>query len=81
METTGQTKHARRESGSLGCPFGFEAWPATDLTKLQEGVMRAWLRSVNVGYDLQTMQDTVNALASFRRFFNSSSAYSIVGGR
>ena len=59
---------------------GFEAWPTTDLTKLQEwrdaGV---GFLSVNVGYDLQTMQDTVNALASFRRFFNSSSAYSIVG--
>ena len=45
---------------------GFEAWPTTDLNQLAE-----WREagvgfvSVNVGYDLQTMQDTVNAVGVF----------------
>ena len=59
---------------------GFEAWPDTDLTQLS-----AWrdagvdFVSVNVGYDLQTMADTVKALAAFRRFLASSEEFELVG--
>ena len=58
---------------------GFEAWPHTDLSQL-----RLWREakvdfvSVNVGYDLQTSQDTINALAAFRRFFNAASDFELV---
>jgi membrane dipeptidase len=59
---------------------GFEAWPHTDLAQLAQwrdaGVDFV---SVNVGYDLQTMSDTVNALAAFRRFLKAADAFALVG--
>jgi membrane dipeptidase len=59
---------------------GFEAWPHTDLSQLSiwrdAGVD---FISVNVGYDLQKMQDTVAALAAFRRFLHASEVFVLVG--
>ena len=58
---------------------GFEAWPHTDL-----GQLRLWrdagvdFISVNVGYDLQEMGDTVRALAAFRRYLHDSDEFTLV---
>ncbi|MFT5389946.1 MAG: membrane dipeptidase [Gammaproteobacteria bacterium] len=58
---------------------GFEAWPTTDLTQLglwkNAGVD---FLSVNVGYDLQTLADTIRALAYFRRWFDASEDFQVV---
>jgi membrane dipeptidase len=58
---------------------GFEAWPTTDLTQL-----RLWKNagvdflSVNVGYDLQTLADTIRALAYFRRWLDASEDFQVI---
>ena len=59
---------------------GFESWPTTDLRNLaiwrDAGVD---FLSVNVGYDVQRWTDTVRVLAAFRRWFEASEDYALVG--
>ena len=58
---------------------GFEAWPDLDLSQL-----KIWKNagvdflSVNVGYDLQTLTDTIRAMATFRRWFSNSGEFELV---
>ena len=58
---------------------GFESWSTTDLSNLREwkdaGVDYL---SVNVGYDLQTWQDSVKTIAAFRRWLDASDEYELV---
>ena len=59
---------------------GFESWPTTDLRNLaiwkDAGVD---FLSVNVGYDVQRWTDTVRVLAAFRRWFEASEDFTLVG--
>ena len=59
---------------------GFESWPTTDLRNLaiwrDAGVD---FLSVNVGYDVQRWTDTIRVLAAFRRWFDASEGFALVG--
>lgn len=58
---------------------GFEAKPDIDLAKLSVWADAAVdYLSLNVGYDVQTLDDTIRALASFRRQIATSDRYVLV---
>jgi membrane dipeptidase len=58
---------------------GFESWPSTDLNELHRWKSAGVdYLSVNVGYDLQTLEDTIRALATYRRWFDASDEFQIV---